>query len=71
MPIFEFICNKCGHDFEELVMSKSEKIQCPECKSKKVKKQMSTVSFKSSGNYSSSAGPSCSGCTSSNCSTCH
>ena len=71
MPIFEFCCDKCGREFEELVMSSSEKISCPECKSEDVKKLMSTASFKSSGNFSSSTGSSCSGCTSSNCSSCH
>ena len=45
MPIYEYHCSKCGCDFEELVMSSSEKIKCPECKSAKVKKQMSRVEF--------------------------
>lgn len=71
MPIYEYACNKCGNEFEELVISKSEKIKCPECKSGKVDKKMSAASFKSSGKYSSSAGPSCTGCSSTNCSSCH
>ena len=71
MPIYEYHCGKCGCDFEELVMSSTEKVKCPECKSGKVKKQMSAASFKSSGNFSSNAGPSCAGCSSTNCSTCH
>ncbi|MEW5722724.1 MAG: zinc ribbon domain-containing protein [Thermodesulfobacteriota bacterium] len=71
MPIYEYTCSKCGHSFEELVRSSKEKVKCPECRSAKVKKQMSAVSFKSGGNFSSNAGPSCSGCSSSSCSTCH
>ena len=71
MPIYEYNCDKCGHEFEELVMSASEKISCPACKSRKVKKRMSAASFKSGGSFSSSAGSSCSGCTSTNCSSCN
>ena len=71
MPIFEYNCGKCGHEFEELVVNSKEKVKCPKCKSGKVKKLMSAASFKSGGNFSSSAGPSCSGCTSGNCSSCH
>ena len=71
MPIYEYICEKCDHDFEELVMSKSEVICCPKCKSDQVRRQMSAASFKSGGDFSSSAGSSCSGCTSGNCSSCH
>ncbi|MEW6265200.1 MAG: zinc ribbon domain-containing protein [Thermodesulfobacteriota bacterium] len=71
MPIFEFHCDKCGHDFEELVRSSHEKICCPECKGRKVRKQMSAVSFKSGGKYVSSSGPSCSSCGGGSCGTCH
>ena len=71
MPIYEYHCEKCDCEFETLVISSSEKIVCPKCESPKVKKLMSAASFKSGGNYSSSAGSSCSGCTSTNCSTCH
>ncbi|MEJ2247521.1 MAG: zinc ribbon domain-containing protein [Acidobacteriota bacterium] len=33
MPIFEYICRECGHEFEQLVWKSSEsnKIQCPKC----------------------------------------
>ena len=71
MPIYEYHCGKCGHDFEELVMSSKEKVSCPKCLNKKVKKQISASNFKSSGTFSSTAGPSCSGCSSSSCATCH
>ncbi len=71
MPIYEYHCEKCRHDFEELVISSSEEITCPKCKSGQVRKQMSASSFKSSGAFSPSGGSSCSGCTSGNCSSCH
>jgi len=71
MPIYEYHCNRCEHDFEKLVFSTSEEICCPKCEGKKVRRLMSGFSHKSGGSFSSSAGPSCSGCTSSSCSTCH
>ena len=48
MPIYEFVCEKCGHEFEELVMSSgNKKIICPKCNKSKVKKLMSTVCARS------------------------
>jgi len=45
MPVYEFICQKCDHDFS-LVISLSEyekkKFMCPKCNSKKVKRQISS-----------------------------
>ena len=71
MPIYEFKCEECEGEFEELVMSSSEIISCPKCRSQKVRKQMSAASFKSGGQFSSNTGSSCSGCSSHNCGTCH
>ena len=41
MPIYEYQCDECGHDFEELVMSSEETISCPSCHSEQVHKVMS------------------------------
>lgn len=71
MPIYEYACSKCKNNFEEIVFSSTEDINCPKCKSKKVEKLMSGFSYKSGGSFSSSEGPSCSGCASSNCNSCH
>ncbi|MFO8049481.1 MAG: zinc ribbon domain-containing protein [Desulfosudaceae bacterium] len=55
MPIYEFKCDKCGREFEELVMvSSRDKTRCPDCGHTKVKKLISrtsgnAVSSKSSG----------------------
>lgn len=71
MPIYEYTCEACGRDFEELVRSSDETISCPDCESTDVKRQMSAASFKSSGKYASSAGSGCSGCGGGSCSSCH
>jgi putative FmdB family regulatory protein len=40
MPIFEYICQQCEHQFEALVYGK-EKADCPKCHSKKLSPQLS------------------------------
>ena len=41
MPLFHFICEKCDHDFEELVSTRDEAVVCPKCQSKKLERQTS------------------------------
>jgi putative FmdB family regulatory protein len=41
MPIYEYICDDCGTQYEKIVMSKAQKIACPKCASKKNKLQLS------------------------------
>jgi putative FmdB family regulatory protein len=49
MPLFEFVCKKCGTKFEKMVFSiNKEEIECPDCKSKEVEKQFSTFSARAS-----------------------
>ena len=43
MPIYEFICSKCSHEFEALVPRPGAKAPCPECGGKRVKQAMSRV----------------------------
>jgi putative FmdB family regulatory protein len=43
MPIYEFACQSCGHEFEVLVMG-AERPECPECGTKKLDKKFSTFS---------------------------
>jgi putative FmdB family regulatory protein len=52
MPMYEFKCDKCNHTFEELLTTyelKKEMPKCPECGSKKTKKQVSKISSNDSG----------------------
>ena len=50
MPIYEYLCIKCGHQFEELVMSDEEEkeVKCPECGSKKRERVFSSFSMNTS-----------------------
>ncbi len=57
MPIYEFNCNKCGEEFEEIVgMSDKETPPCPKCGGKDTERMMSSFSSRLGG---SSAGVSC------------
>ena len=42
MPIFEYKCAKCGHQFEELIF-KDKKIKCPKCGSNSLEKLISNI----------------------------
>jgi putative FmdB family regulatory protein len=67
MPIFEYVCKECQHEFEALVYGK-QKAECPKCQSKKLAAQLSVfaVSSKSSGAsqpaFSPGPGASCGSC---------
>ncbi len=47
MPLYEYKCKSCDHQFEKLVsISKAKEPQeCPKCKSLDSQKQMSTFSL--------------------------
>jgi len=46
MPIYEYLCEKCGHEFEREQRITADPIKtCPACKARKVKKLISQTSF--------------------------
>jgi putative FmdB family regulatory protein len=51
MPIFEFICQECGWEFEELLRSASliSEVSCPACESDQVAKKLSIFAAPSPG----------------------
>lgn len=76
MPIYEYRCEDCGHEFEELVFGDA-KPACPVCSSRKTGKLMSACRHKSGGggggDYAPPAAPSgggCAGCSGGSCATC-
>lgn len=71
MPIYEYDCEKCANEFEQLVFDRQAPVKCPACGSSKVNKKMSIFAHKSDDKLtSSSTGSSCSGCGASSCSGC-
>ncbi len=71
MPIFEYECLKCHREFEKIVFGREDGVECPDCRSGKVRKLMSAAAFKCNGNFVSTASSGgCSGCSSHSCSSC-
>ncbi|MEJ2056389.1 MAG: zinc ribbon domain-containing protein [Desulfofustis sp.] len=63
MPIYEFICNSCGDEFEAIVSSTdTTAVSCTSCKSDDVKKVMSASSIKVGGSASAVNPPPAAGC---------
>jgi putative FmdB family regulatory protein len=64
MPIFEYVCKECQHEFEALVYGK-DKAACPKCESKKLESKLSVFAVSAKGGSASSsqmpAGP-CGSC---------
>jgi len=55
MPIYEYQCEKCGHEFEREQRITDEPVKtCPSCRAKKVRRLISRTAFvlKGSGWYS-------------------
>jgi putative FmdB family regulatory protein len=78
MPIFEYVCNSCEKEFEELVLDGNTP-PCPGCGSADVTKLMSLGLFRTGGpivmgspsaNAITTRGRSCKGCSGGDCSTC-
>ena len=55
MPTYDYVCEACGHAFEQFQsISEPELEKCPECKKKKLRRLMGTgaaLMFKGSGFY--------------------
>jgi putative FmdB family regulatory protein len=52
MPIFEYACNACNHEFEALVFGK-DKAECPKCSGKKLTPKLSVFAVSAKGSASS------------------
>lgn len=63
MPIYEYVCSRCGESFEKLVRSSSSQpeIHCPKCEGDKVERKISVFGFSggSSDGLSFGGGSSC------------
>jgi putative FmdB family regulatory protein len=72
VPLYEFRCGRCRHEFEKLVTGAATAVCCPSCGGRKVERKFSVFGSRSSGKFPSSKGGSgCSSCAKSSCSSCH
>lgn len=55
MPIFEYICRDCEHEFEAIVLG-SQAARCPKCESKKLDQQLSRFAVQGKGSSESLGG---------------
>lgn len=63
MPIYEYVCDDCQTRYEQIVMSKAQKIACPKCASLRRTLQLSVFSAgKSENGAGSNASASMAGC---------
>lgn len=67
MPIYEYRCAGCGHEFELLVFG-NKTVLCPACKSPEVVKKISAFGVSGVEKQTSSSG--CGSCSKSSCSSC-
>ena len=49
MPIYEYECGECGHQFEALILPKTTGTACPECNSTKLDRLVSSFAVDSEG----------------------
>ena len=47
MPIFEYRCADCGHEFEQLVLKATARVRCPSCDGTHLEKLLSLSRVKS------------------------
>jgi putative FmdB family regulatory protein len=57
MPIFEYVCKECQHQFEALVYGQ-QKAACPKCESKRLEPKLSVFAVSAkAGSSSTPSGP--------------
>lgn len=61
MPLFEYVCEPCGHEFETLVRG-GRSPHCPACSSEKLVKKLSRFSAGSQATPAAQLGPGCGTC---------
>ncbi|NLW82046.1 MAG: zinc ribbon domain-containing protein [Desulfovibrionales bacterium] len=79
MPIFEYVCNACKKEFEEIVLGGADPA-CPACGAKDTTKLMSRGQFRTGGPivkgspsanaFTTRGKSSCGSCSGGNCSSC-
>ena len=59
MPIYEYHCEPCDHNFETLIRSRDDLAHCPKCGGIELAKQLSVPAAAHSGGDRSSSLPIC------------
>ena len=51
MPLYNYFCPTCDHEFEKLVMNQQQEVHCPECENGEIERRLS-LPARTSGNAS-------------------
>jgi len=71
MPIYEFMCKKCGKPFEALVSMGGEKgVSCKYCGNKNIEKLVSSFGIGGQSSILKSASTGCATCSATSCDSC-
>ena len=62
MPIYEYHCKKCGHDFEKLVPRAGTPVECEKCQSDDVEKLFSVFGTTATSQTASAGCPAAESC---------
>jgi putative FmdB family regulatory protein len=54
MPIFEYVCQKCSHQFEAIVQG-TQKAACPKCESKRLDQKLSSFAVRGEKSHDAAA----------------
>ncbi len=72
MPIYEYVCKTCGHQFESLRSMKDadSPIECRKCQSSDTKRALSVCYAQSDGRSVTAGSGGCGGCSGGSCASC-
>ena len=59
MPIFEYRCEECGHQFERIVFRSDVDVSCPICRSERTEKLVSSFAMSGASQKSAGSGAAC------------
>jgi len=72
MPIYEYLCKKCGRRFECLVQGGRDKeVVCPDCGAPEPQKLISAFGIGGGSSRIKASSSGCTTCSTKSCSTCH
>ncbi|MFP4213307.1 MAG: FmdB family zinc ribbon protein [Desulfohalobiaceae bacterium] len=78
MPIYEYVCNNCAKEFEELILDSQEQVLCPECGAGDARRMLSRCRTRMGGQAGSelssdgvaAGGGGCGSCSAGSCASC-